>query len=45
MLAILPCIVQLGTLYDSGIESIIKPPITSNPTLTHSDYTQIRATC
>ena len=45
MLAILPCMVQLCTLYDSGIESIIKPPITSNPTLTHSDYTQIRATC
>ena len=45
MLTILPCIVQLGTLYGSGNESIIKPPITSNPTLTHSDYTQIRATC
>eukprot|EP01052_Picozoa_sp_SAG31_P002783 SAG31_NODE_100_length_25264_cov_38.715359_18_plen_169_part_00 len=47
MLAILPCMVQLGTLYGSGNESIpwIKPPITSNPTLTHSDYTQIRATC
>ena len=45
MLAILPCMVQLCTLYVSGIESIIKPPITSNPTLTHSDYTQIRATC
>ena len=45
MLAILPCMIQLCTLYDSGIESIIKPPITSNRTLTHSDYTQIRATC